>query len=113
MEYRRYWVSATPTPHCSPSDDLTPTDWFVFLSPGLRLIPTRSPLPALRRVGAVPRGLTLWDSLEVRGAADWTLSAFLDALEREHGVRASMVLQGAKMVYVEVMPMHAKRKVKL
>ena len=116
MEYRRYWSSLS-SPSSSnpltPSSDFSPTDWWLFLSPGLRLLSSRPPVPPKRHVGSLKRGLTLWDSLEVRGAADWTLNTFLEALEKQLGIRAAMVLQGSKMVYVQVMPMHAKRKVKL
>jgi len=85
-------------------------DWWISLRPpAARLILATSKPPAKLCGGR----LTLWDSLEVFGAADWTLENLLQSIERQHGFRATLIVQGTKMVYVQAIPTHQKRKAKL
>lgn len=109
LELRRMW--STPSSASAPS----PHDWWVSLSPGALLLRSESkrasPLPGLGHLKR--KGLTLWDRLEVRGRSDWTLQKVLEALDEQFGVAATLVVQGTKMVFVEALPTHAKRKAKL
>lgn len=52
---------------------------------------------------------TLWDMWEIRGAANWTLKNFIEALKAKYNLNAVMVVQGVKMIYVPIMPGHNKR----
>ncbi|XP_029456602.1 ubiquitin-like modifier-activating enzyme 6 [Rhinatrema bivittatum] len=52
---------------------------------------------------------TIWDRWTVHGKEDFTLSNFISAVKEKYGIEPTMVVQGVKMLYVPVMPGHAKR----
>ncbi|XP_031198770.1 ubiquitin-like modifier-activating enzyme 6 [Mastomys coucha] len=52
---------------------------------------------------------TIWDRWTVHGKEDFTLSDFINAVKEKYGIEPTMVVQGVKMLYVPVMPGHAKR----
>nr|XP_033770664.1 ubiquitin-like modifier-activating enzyme 6 isoform X2 [Geotrypetes seraphini] len=52
---------------------------------------------------------TIWDRWTVYGKDDFTLSNFISAVKEKYGIEPTMVVQGVKMLYVPVMPGHAKR----
>ncbi len=93
-----------------------PHDWWVSLSPGVALVRSESrravPFPGCGHL-KVEGPLTLWDRMEVRGGEDWTLQRLLDELKDKFGAVATLIVQGTKMVYVQALPTHAKRKDKL
>ncbi|XP_059081150.1 ubiquitin-like modifier-activating enzyme 6 [Tigriopus californicus] len=55
---------------------------------------------------------SLWSELEIQGWAGMTVQEFLDLLVEQHDLDVTMVVQGSKMIYVQALPMHAKRKIK-
>jgi ubiquitin-activating enzyme E1-like protein 2 len=52
---------------------------------------------------------TIWDRWIIHGKEDFTLLDFIIAVKEKYGIEPTMVLQGVKMLYVPVMPGHAKR----
>uniref|UniRef100_A0A8C5LD22 Ubiquitin-like modifier-activating enzyme 6 n=1 Tax=Jaculus jaculus TaxID=51337 RepID=A0A8C5LD22_JACJA len=52
---------------------------------------------------------TIWDRWTVHGKEDFTLLDFINAVKEKYGIEPTMVVQGVKMLYVPVMPGHAKR----
>ncbi|XP_063096462.1 ubiquitin-like modifier-activating enzyme 6 isoform X1 [Cavia porcellus] len=52
---------------------------------------------------------TIWDRWTIHGKEDFTLSDFINAVKEKYGIEPTMVVQGVKMLYVPVMPGHAKR----
>uniref|UniRef100_A0A8C6RNF2 Ubiquitin-like modifier-activating enzyme 6 n=1 Tax=Nannospalax galili TaxID=1026970 RepID=A0A8C6RNF2_NANGA len=52
---------------------------------------------------------TIWDRWTVHGKEDFTLLDFINAVKEKYGIEPIMVVQGVKMLYVPVMPGHAKR----
>ncbi|ERE90403.1 ubiquitin-like modifier-activating enzyme 1-like protein [Cricetulus griseus] len=52
---------------------------------------------------------TIWDRWTVHGNEDFTLSDFINAVKEKYGIEPTMVVQGVKMLYVPIMPGHAKR----
>ncbi|KAF3825158.1 hypothetical protein GH733_005792 [Mirounga leonina] len=52
---------------------------------------------------------TIWDRWTIHGKEDFTLLDFINAVKEKYGIEPTMVVQGVKMLYVPVMPGHAKR----
>ncbi|XP_040180679.1 ubiquitin-like modifier-activating enzyme 6 [Rana temporaria] len=52
---------------------------------------------------------TIWDRWTIYGKEDFTLLDFINAVREQYGIEPTMVVQGVKMLYVPVMPGHAKR----
>ncbi|XP_063314807.1 ubiquitin-like modifier-activating enzyme 6 [Pelobates fuscus] len=52
---------------------------------------------------------TIWDRWTIYGNEDFTLLDFINAVKEQYGIEPTMVVQGVKMLYVPVMPGHAKR----
>ncbi|XP_075463762.1 ubiquitin-like modifier-activating enzyme 6 [Ascaphus truei] len=52
---------------------------------------------------------TIWDRWTIYGKRDFTLLDFINAVREEYGIEPTMVVQGVRMLYVPVMPGHAKR----
>ncbi|KAG8454317.1 hypothetical protein GDO86_000819 [Hymenochirus boettgeri] len=52
---------------------------------------------------------TIWDRWTIYGKEDFTLLDFINAVKEQYGIEPTMVIQGVKMLYVPVMPGHAKR----
>ncbi|KAG8515198.1 Ubiquitin-like modifier-activating enzyme 6 [Galemys pyrenaicus] len=52
---------------------------------------------------------TIWDRWIIHGKEDFTLLDFINAVKEKYGIEPTMVVQGVKMLYVPVMPGHAKR----
>ncbi|KAM8939696.1 ubiquitin-like modifier-activating enzyme 6 [Pelodytes ibericus] len=52
---------------------------------------------------------TIWDRWTIYGKEDFTLLDFINAVKEQYGIEPTMVVQGVKMLYVPVMPGHAKR----
>nr|DBA28735.1 TPA: hypothetical protein GDO54_009041 [Pyxicephalus adspersus] len=52
---------------------------------------------------------TIWDRWTIHGKEDFTLQDFINAVREQYGIEPTMVVQGVKMLYVPVMPGHAKR----
>ncbi|KAM9677988.1 ubiquitin-like modifier-activating enzyme 6 isoform 1-T1 [Trichechus inunguis] len=52
---------------------------------------------------------TIWDRWTVHGKEDFTLLDFINAVKEKYGIEPAMVVQGVKMLYVPIMPGHAKR----
>ncbi|XP_068089586.1 ubiquitin-like modifier-activating enzyme 6 [Hyperolius riggenbachi] len=52
---------------------------------------------------------TIWDRWTIYGKEDFTLLDFINAVREKYGIEPTMVVQGVKMLYVPVMPGHAKR----
>uniref|UniRef100_A0A673SXZ8 E1 ubiquitin-activating enzyme n=1 Tax=Suricata suricatta TaxID=37032 RepID=A0A673SXZ8_SURSU len=52
---------------------------------------------------------TIWDRWTVHGKEDFTLLDFINAVKEKYGIEPTMVVQGVKMLYVPIMPGHAKR----
>ncbi len=88
-------------------------DWFVSLLPSLQLLRS-APKPVEKKtLAGGGRTFSLWDQFEVGAESEeWTLQDFLQSLQTQFGMRATMVVQGTKMVYVAAMPMHKKRLTK-
>ncbi len=87
-----------------------PSDWWISLMPPTIL---RSSARACARTRVASGGVySLWDKLELRGNDSWTLADFMTAAKDKFGFMPTMVVQGTKMVYVEIMPTHAGRKTK-
>eukprot|EP00106_Octopus_bimaculoides_P021056 XP_014788498.1 PREDICTED: ubiquitin-like modifier-activating enzyme 6 [Octopus bimaculoides] len=53
--------------------------------------------------------LTVWDRWEIEGNKDFTLEMFLNHFKEKTGYNASMIVHGAKMIYVPILPGHKKR----
>ncbi|GAB1603006.1 ubiquitin-like modifier-activating enzyme 6 [Argonauta hians] len=53
--------------------------------------------------------LTVWDRWEIEGNKDFTLEMFLAHFKEKTGYNASMIVHGAKMIYVPILPGHKKR----
>ncbi|TKC36528.1 hypothetical protein EI555_017941, partial [Monodon monoceros] len=52
---------------------------------------------------------TIWDRWIIHGKEEFTLLDFINAVKEKYGIEPTMVVQGVKMLYVPVMPGHAKR----
>ncbi|XP_064141822.1 ubiquitin-like modifier-activating enzyme 6 isoform X2 [Loxodonta africana] len=52
---------------------------------------------------------TIWDRWIIHGKEDFTLLDFINAVKEKYGIEPTMVVQGVKMLYVPVVPGHAKR----
>ncbi|KAK1345893.1 hypothetical protein QTO34_008358 [Cnephaeus nilssonii] len=52
---------------------------------------------------------TIWDRWTIHGKEDFTLLDFINAVKEKYGIEPTMVVQGVKMLYVPIMPGHAKR----
>ncbi|KAM6220901.1 ubiquitin-like modifier-activating enzyme 6 [Rhynchocyon petersi] len=52
---------------------------------------------------------TIWDRWIIHGKEDFTLLDFINAVKEKYGLEPTMVVQGVKMLYVPIMPGHAKR----
>ncbi|XP_066135673.1 ubiquitin-like modifier-activating enzyme 6 [Saccopteryx bilineata] len=52
---------------------------------------------------------TIWDRWTIHGEEDFTLLDFINAVKEKYGIEPIMVVQGVKMLYVPVIPGHAKR----
>ncbi|KAM4707570.1 ubiquitin-like modifier-activating enzyme 6 isoform 1-T2 [Discoglossus pictus] len=52
---------------------------------------------------------TIWDRWTIYGKEDFTLLDFINAVREQYGIEPTMVVQGVKMLYIPVMPGHAKR----
>ncbi|KAM4809981.1 ubiquitin-like modifier-activating enzyme 6 [Rhinophrynus dorsalis] len=59
----------------------------------------------------IRNGITfsIWDRWTIYGKEDFTLLDFINAVREKYGIEPTMVVQGVKMLYVPVMPGHAKR----
>ncbi|KAF4013022.1 hypothetical protein G4228_004456 [Cervus hanglu yarkandensis] len=52
---------------------------------------------------------TIWDRWTIHGKEDFTLLDFINAVKEKYGIEPTMVVQGVKMLYVPIVPGHAKR----
>ncbi|XP_077131089.1 ubiquitin-like modifier-activating enzyme 6 [Ranitomeya variabilis] len=52
---------------------------------------------------------TIWDRWTIYGKEEFTLLDFINAVKEHYGIEPTMVVQGVKMLYIPVMPGHAKR----
>ncbi|KAK2492276.1 hypothetical protein MC885_019356 [Smutsia gigantea] len=52
---------------------------------------------------------TIWDRWTIHGKEDFTLLDFINAVKEKYGIEPTMVVQGVRMLYVPIMPGHAKR----
>ena len=88
-----------------------PLDWWVSLAP-LRVL-SASPRSVSRSTVNNHYHWSLWDKIKIQGESNWTLENFLNHLQMRYGLNATLIVQGTKMVYVEIMPNHQLRKPKL
>ena len=55
---------------------------------------------------------SLWSKPRVEAADSWTVDDLLGHLRNDLDLDVTMVVQGAKMIYVAALPMHEMRKSK-
>jgi molybdopterin/thiamine biosynthesis adenylyltransferase len=90
------------------------SNWWISLLPELEVVRSDPrPVPVTIIPGGKGLSFSLWDQFEVVGSATWKLQDFLDSLSSQFAIRATMVVQGTKMVYVKIMPTHKNRKTKI
>eukprot|EP01116_Phalansterium_solitarium_P008754 TRINITY_DN2271_c0_g2_i1.p1 TRINITY_DN2271_c0_g2~~TRINITY_DN2271_c0_g2_i1.p1 ORF type:complete len:1039 (-),score=398.38 TRINITY_DN2271_c0_g2_i1:311-3427(-) len=81
----------------------------LFMNLALPLWAFSEPGPAQRKKITSKFSYTLWDRWDIQ-LGDCTLGDFLTYFEKTYGLKVGGVFNGAIMVYVSMMPMHAKRK---
>ncbi len=92
-----------------------PHDWYVSTSPDFDLVRSESRPPRRMRecdhikVRADGKTCSLWDFMEVRGKKEWLLRDFMEHMKNNYGAVITLVVQGARMVYMKAMVSHQKR----
>ncbi len=81
----------------------------LFINLGLSLILVSEPGPCQRTQITETCSVTLWDKWRINGHKALTLQQFIAKLKDKYKLTASGIMNGSKVVWLPVMPGHAKR----
>jgi ubiquitin-activating enzyme E1-like protein 2 len=80
-----------------------------FLNLALPLFVFSEPAPVLKSKLSNGTEYTIWDRWEVHGSHSLTIQQFIKMLQEKHQLKPTLIVQGVKMIYVPIMPGHARR----
>ncbi|EDO38775.1 predicted protein [Nematostella vectensis] len=80
-----------------------------FMNLALPYVIFSEPGPAATTVIRPGLTFTIWDRWIVKGNKNFKLKDFNQCIKDQYGLQVTMVVQGVKMIYVPVVPGHAKR----
>jgi len=80
-----------------------------FLNLAIPLFVFSEPAAAVKSVLSNGTSYSIWDRWEVHGNRTTTIQQVINKLQTDHGLKTSLIVHGVKMVYVPIMPGHARR----